>query len=69
MLQQTVEEMPDTTHDEYGQRTNGVLLSLEKFNSVFGLELGYLLFGATEQLSRALQGKETTLQEAITRQI
>ena len=33
---------------------------------MFGLQLGYLLFGATEQLSRALQGKDTTLQEAVT---
>ena len=43
-----------------------MLLSLDKFDSVFGLKLGYLLFGATEQLSRALQGKDTTLQETIT---
>ena len=33
---------------------------------MFGLKLGYLLFEATEQLSRALQGKDMTLQEAIT---
>jgi len=43
-----------------------VLSSLDKFDSVFGLKLGYLLFEVTEQLSRALQGKDTTLQEAIT---
>ena len=43
----------------------GVLSSLDKFDSVFGLKLGYFLFGAAEQLSRALQGKDTTLQEAI----
>ena len=61
-----MEEIRDSTHDKYGQRANGVLSSLDKFDSVFGLKLGYLLFGATEQLSRALQGKETTLQEAIT---
>ena len=60
-----MEEITDTTHDEYGQRANGVLSSLDKFDSVFGLKLGYLLFGAAEQLSRALQGKDTTLQEAI----
>ena len=38
----------------------------DKFDSVFGLKLGYLLFGAAEQLSRAQQGKDTTLQEVIT---
>ena len=36
----------------------------EKFDSVFGFKLGYLLVGDTEQPS--LQGKDTTLQEAIT---
>jgi len=51
-----MEEISDTTHDEYGQRANG-----GKFDSVFGLKLGCLLFGAAEQLSRALQGKEATL--------
>ena len=43
-----------------------MLSSLDKFDSVFGLKLGYLLFGAAEQLSRTLQGKDTTLREAIT---
>ena len=61
-----MEERSDSTHDKYGQRANGVLSSLDKFDSAFGLKLGYLLFGATEQSSRALQGKDTTLQEAIT---
>ena len=61
VLQETMEEISDTTHDEYGQRANGMLL----FHSMFGLKLGYLLFGAAEQLSRTLQGKDTTLQEAI----
>ena len=58
--------MNTKSNDEYGQRANGVLSSLDKFDSVFGLKLGYLLFGATEQHSRTLQGKNTTLQEAIT---
>lgn len=44
-------------HDKYGQRANGVLSSLLKFDSVFGLKLGYFLFGAAEQLSRMLLGK------------
>ena len=57
-----MEEISDTTHDEYGQRANGVLSSLDKLT----LKLGYLLLGATGQLSRALQGKDTTLQESIT---
>ena len=45
VIQQTMEEISDTTvtHDEYGQRANGVLSSLDKFDSVFGLKHGYLL--------------------------
>ena len=42
VLQQTMEDISDTTHDEYGQRANGVLSSLNKFDSVSGLD--YLLF-------------------------
>ena len=61
VLQQTIEEISDTKHGEYGQRANGVLSNLDKFDSVFGLKLGYLLFGAAEQLSTALQGKDATL--------
>ena len=37
---------------------------MEKFSTVFGLKLGFLLFSVTEQLSCTLQGKDTTMQEA-----
>ena len=53
VLPQTMEDLSDPTHDEYGLRANGVLSSLDKLDSVFGLKLGYLLFGAAEQLSSA----------------
>ena len=56
--------MSDATHDEYGQRDNGVVCSLDKFDSVFGLKFGHLLFDAAKQLCRTLQAKDTTLQEA-----
>ena len=46
-------------------KTIRVLSSLDKFYSVFGLKLGYLLCGAAQQLSKALQGKDRTLEEAI----
>ena len=32
---------------------------------LFGLKLGYLMFGASETLSKSLQGKDTTIQETI----
>ena len=66
LLQQSMEEISDTTDDEYGKKVNGIASCLEKFDSVFGLQLGYTLFGAAEQLSKTLQGKDTTVQEAIT---
>ena len=61
-----MEEISDTTHDECGQRANGVLsvASLDKFDSVFfGLQL------CLELQSRFLgdcRGKIRRLQEAIT---
>ena len=38
---------------------------MEKFSTFFGLKLGYLVFRVTERLSCTLQGKDTTIQEAI----
>ena len=64
VVQETMEEVSDTTHDEYRQRANGVLCTLDKFVSIFGLKFGHLLFGATKQFSRTFQAKDTTLQEA-----
>ena len=55
--------MTSATH-EYGQMAHGIASSLSKFETVFGLKLGYAIFSASEQLSRTLQGKHTT-QEAM----
>ena len=43
----------------------GVQSGMEKFSMLFGLKLGYLMFGASETLSKSLQGMDTTIQEAI----
>ena len=53
------------SHDDYDRRATGVLAMLEKFSVFFGLKLSYLVFGATEQVSHALQAKDTTVQEAL----
>ena len=42
-------EVNQTTHDEYGPKAAGVLAALEKFEMLFGLKLGHLLFSASEQ--------------------
>ena len=51
--------------DDYGRRAGGILAQMEQFATYFGLKLSFLLFGATEQTSRALQSKNTTVSEAL----
>ena len=51
--------------DDYGRRAGGILAQLEQFATYFGLKLSFLVFGATEQSSRALQSKNTTISEAL----
>jgi len=46
ILLEALEEIHSTTRDEYGLKAYGLLLSLERFSTVFGLELSYHLFGA-----------------------
>ena len=38
---------------------------MEKFSTFFGLKLGHLVFSITERLSCTLQGKDTSIQEAV----
>ena len=35
------------------------------FDTFFGLHLSHLIFSATEQTSRSLQGQDTSVQEAV----
>ena len=58
-------EMIQKGKDEYAMKANGYLNSMQSFRTFFGLKLSYLIFSATEQLSLSLQGKDTTIQEAI----
>lgn len=39
---------------------------MEKFSTLFGLELSHVIFSGTEQLFLSLQRKDTTIQEAVT---
>ena len=59
-----MEEVHRTTHDEYGLKADGILAALDKFEMLFGLKLGHLLFSAAEDTSRVLQAKDTSVQEA-----
>ncbi len=62
---EALEEIHSTTRDEYGLKAYGLLQSLEKFSTVFGLKLSYHLFGASEQVSLALQKKNIAIVDAI----
>ena len=65
ILLELMEEIHCTTHDEYGLKAHGIFSALEKFDTLFGLSLGHLLFGASESLSKSLQAKDTSLQEGL----
>ena len=51
--------------DEYAMKAHGFLNSMLKFSTYFGLKISHLSFSATEQLSITLQGKDTTIQDAV----
>ena len=53
-------EVHQTTHDEYGLKAAGILASLEKFSTLFGLKLGYRIFGASETV-KVLAGQRYNL--------
>ena len=64
LIQDTLDEIKEGK-DEYALKAVGLLNSMEKFSMYFGLQLSHFIFSATEQLSIALQGKETSLQQAV----
>ena len=64
-LLHTLEDVSTTGYDEYARRAGGQHALMEKFSTFFGLKLAHLLFGAAEQLSRTLQSKQTSAQDAF----
>ena len=54
-----------TTYDEYGLKAHGIFAAPEKFDMLFGLSVGHLLFGASESLPKSLQAKDTSLQQGL----
>ena len=51
---------------KYGLKSGGIIAALVKSETFFCLQLGYLLFGCSENTSKVLQAKDTTLRDAIT---
>jgi len=64
-LMDTIEDINMTTHDDYGAKAGGILRLMEKFSTLFGIELEYQVFGISESLSKTLKYKDISFQEAI----
>ena len=64
-LLKVLDEIHVTTPDECGTKASCLLHLLEKFNTLFGLKLSYLLFSAAEQLTLSLQKKNIVIQDAL----
>ncbi|XP_062511832.1 zinc finger MYM-type protein 1-like [Corticium candelabrum] len=63
-LSTVLELINETGRDEYAVKAGGLAKQLQTFNVYFGVKLCQLVFYPTEQLSRTLQGRDTTIQEA-----
>ena len=59
------EDINVNTRDEYGLKTGGILCALEKFETYFSLRFGFLLFCCAENISKVLQAKDISIQEAV----
>ena len=64
-LLHTLENVNTTGCDEYARRAAGQHALMEKFSTFFGLKLAHLLFGASQQLSRTLQSKQKSAEDAF----
>ena len=49
---------------EPSRKASGLLASMKKFSTYYGLKLSYLVFSATKKLSRTLQSSNISAQEA-----
>ena len=57
LLLEALDEIHSTTHDDYSLKAGGLMHSLEKFSTLFGIQLSQHSFSATEQDSFTLQEK------------
>ena len=64
IISSTLEEIGETSYGEPSQKASGLISLMDKFSTYFGLRLSHSIFAATEQLSRTLQAKDISAQEA-----
>ena len=62
----TTLEVIQQGNDGYAAKAGGLLASIESWKTFFTLKLRLLIYSAAEQLSANLQGRDTTVQEAVT---
>ena len=55
----------DSNSVEASRKACGLLAMMDKFSFYFGLKVAHIIFAATEQVSKSLQKKDITAQEAI----
>lgn len=60
----TMNEVNQTCRDENAFKAGGFARQLQQFQTFFGLQLCQVIFAPTEQLSRTLQKKDISIQEA-----
>lgn len=59
-----LEQISKDSCGEPSRKASGLLALMEKFSTYYGLKLSFLVFSATEQLSKTLQSSSITAQEA-----
>lgn len=64
-LKQALQIIGESSYDDYGRRTSGLLALMDKYDTYFDLKLSYLIFSGTEETSINLQMKDTSVQEAL----
>ena len=57
VLMDTMDEINQTIHNEYGMKAGGMSL-MKKFDTLFSLKLAYLMFAAAEKVPRTLLGEK-----------
>jgi adenylate cyclase len=65
ILTDTLDEVHKTKKDEYGLKAAVLLSSLDKIFHTIWIEVRVSHFRASETLSKSLQGKDTSIQEAV----
>ena len=64
VLLSTLDEVHSSGREEYAIKAGGFVRQLHLFSTFFGLKLCMVIFPPVEQLSRRLQSKDITIQEA-----